>query len=147
MRQKICSKIGNCVLVIDTRDVIRFAAEDKYIVAHTATQSVCFEGTLKALEEEFAADFVRIHRSHLVRRSQLTGLRWDGYLASASLKGCEERVPVARSRCAHVRSLLEGSPVDVRHIRQVGSSLSERARLIEASNGAEPLVYFRGRER
>ncbi|CDF83781.1 hypothetical protein PKB_2434 [Pseudomonas knackmussii B13] len=146
MRQKICSKIGNCMLIVETRDVIRFAAEDKYIVAHTPTKSVCFEGTLKALEEEFAADFIRIHRSHLVRRTQLTGLRWDGYLASVSLKGCEERIPVARPRCAHVRSLLEGAPISPLHIRQVGSPISEQALPIEASNGDEPLLCFSGGE-
>ncbi|MFZ5959198.1 LytTR family DNA-binding domain-containing protein [Pseudomonas knackmussii] len=146
MRQKICSKIGNCVLVVETCEVIRFAAEDKYIVAHTPTKSVCFEGTLKALEEEFAADFVRIHRSHLVRRSQLTGLRWDGYLASVSLRGCAERIPVARPRCAHVRSLLEGSPIGPRQIQEVGSPISEQTLFIDASNGDEPLLCFSGGE-
>ncbi|WP_371367780.1 LytTR family DNA-binding domain-containing protein [Pseudomonas sp. QL9] len=146
MRQKICSKIGNCVLIVETQDVIRFAAEDKYIVAHTLTKSVCFEGTLKALEEEFAADFVRIHRSHLVRRSELLGLRWNGYLASVSLRGCEERIPVARPRCAYVRSLIEGPPVSTLRIRQVGSAIGEQAHLIEASNGYEPLLCFSGGE-
>lgn len=146
MRQKICSKIGNCVLVIETQDVIRFAAEDKYIVAHTATKSVCFEGTLKALEEEFAADFIRIHRSHLVRRNQVTGLRWDGYLASVSLDGCEERIPVARPRCAEVRSLLGTTPSTSLGIHSVGSPVSEQPHLKAASNTEDPPWLFSGAE-
>lgn len=107
MRQKICTRIGKCLQMVETRAILRFEADEKYIVAHTATLSVCFEGTLKELEREFAAAFIRIHRGHLVRRELITNIRWDGYLASVAIRGRSERLPVSRARFAQVRSEIE----------------------------------------
>lgn len=108
MREKICTRIGKNLLVIETRDILRFSAEEKYVIAHTATQSLCFEGTLKELEVEFAQGFLRIHRTHLVRRELIGDFRWNGYLASIALKDSGIRLPVGRSRCVQVRALIEG---------------------------------------
>lgn len=104
MRQRICTRIGKCLQTIDINDIIRFAAEEKYVVAHTLSKSLCFEGTLKALEKEFSTQFIRLHRSHLVRTELITDLRWCRYLASVGIKGSNIRVPVSRARVTQVQS-------------------------------------------
>lgn len=104
MRQRICTRIGKCLQAVEISEIIRFVAEEKYVVAHTVSKSLCFEGTLKALEKEFSTQFIRLHRSHLVRTELITDLRWHRYLASVAIKGANVRVPVSRSRVTHVQS-------------------------------------------
>lgn len=127
MREKICTRVGKSLVVIETREIVRFAAEEKYVIAHTPTKSLCFEGTLKELEQEFAAHFIRIHRTHLVRRDRIGDFRWHGYLASVALVGSELRLPVGRSHCAKVRALIAAGAASRSFVR-FGAALADERR-------------------
>jgi len=106
MRQRIATRVGRSLVVIETKDITHFSAEEKYVTAFTAKGRIHFDATLKALEIEFAEEFIRIHRSHLVRRSLVSNLRWDAYSASIGIDGTETRLPLSRQRVGVVRNLL-----------------------------------------
>lgn len=106
MRQRIATRVGRSLVVVETKDITHFSAEEKYVTAFTAKGQIHFEATLKDLEVEFADEFVRIHRSHLVRRSLITSLRWKAYAVSIGLAGTNIRLPLSRNRASFIRELL-----------------------------------------
>lgn len=57
---------------VQVADVLRFEATMKYVMAYTATGHYLLTDPLAVLESEFCAQFVRVHRGHLVRRSLIT---------------------------------------------------------------------------
>ena len=82
-------------------------AEDKYVVVHHAQGEVLVEESLKALEDEFGDDFVRIHRNCLVARSKLAGLvrSADGRVF-ASVEGASGTLEVSRRNLPALRKLV-----------------------------------------
>ena len=109
MRQRIATRVGRSLVVVETKDITHFSAEEKYVTAFTAKGQIHFEATLKELEVEFAEQFVRIHRSHLVRRSLITSLRWKAYAVSIGLVGTNIRLPLSRNRAGFIRELLNSA--------------------------------------
>jgi DNA-binding LytR/AlgR family response regulator len=60
-------------------DIDRIEAERDYMRLHTGGRSYLLHQTISTLEQRLnPAHFQRIHRSHIVRRSLLTGLRHEG---------------------------------------------------------------------
>ena len=60
-------------------DIDRIEAERDYMRLHLGARSYLLHQTIAALEERLdPARFIRIHRSHIVRRDYVTGLRHDG---------------------------------------------------------------------
>ena len=53
-------------------------AESDYVRVHAAGRSFLLRETLGAMEERLGRDFVRVHRSTLIRKSGITGLRHLG---------------------------------------------------------------------
>ncbi|MDO5505055.1 MAG: LytTR family DNA-binding domain-containing protein [Pseudoxanthomonas suwonensis] len=76
-RTRLSARLGGQLRLIpvDTVDCLR--AEEKYVVVHHAGGEDLLEESLKSLEDEFAALFVRIHRNCLVARKAITGLQRD----------------------------------------------------------------------
>lgn len=134
MRLTICARIGKCLRVVNTSDVIRFTAEEKYITAYTSSLSICFEGTLCELEDEFSAEFVRIHRSHLVRKSKIIDIKWSRYKASVALEGSSQRVAVSRQHVAQIRLLIASLLAEGTEVQKIGLLASYKIVLMEASN-------------
>ena len=124
MRQRIATRVGRSLVVVETKDITHFSAEEKYVTAFTSKGQIHFEATLKDLEVEFAEEFVRIHRSHLVRRSLITGLRWKAYAVSIGLAGTNIRLPLSRNRASFIRELLNAAPANAESIAMV-SHISE----------------------
>ena len=80
-----------------------FRAEQKYVRMEHEQGSDLIDGSLKTLEQEFAADFVRLHRQYLARADQIARLqRLDDGQYVAHLSGIAEPLPVSRR---HVRAL------------------------------------------
>lgn len=80
---------------IDAALIERIDAERDYMRLHLGERSYLLHETIKMLEERLdPAQFVRIHRSHIVRLDYITGLRHQGGgVWFARLKdGCELRV-------------------------------------------------------
>ena len=67
------------LLRIAARDVQRIDAERDYVRLHVGEVSYLLLETIGGLEERLApADFIRVHRSTILRRDFITGLRHEG---------------------------------------------------------------------
>jgi two-component system response regulator AlgR len=90
---------------VPVADVLYLRAELRYVTARTRAREYLLDESLVKLEEEFADEFLRIHRNCLVARRHLTGFvrqadEGEGHWL-AVLRDWPERLPVSR-RQAHV---------------------------------------------
>ena len=108
------SERGRLTLV-PVAEVVYLRAELKYITVRTEAREYLLEESLTRLEEEFAASFVRVHRSALVARDRIGGFEKapvehdvegeGGMQWQVVLRGVPERVPVSRRQWATVKEL------------------------------------------
>ncbi len=88
--------------LIPIEDVRYLRAELKYVTVRTAQGEYLIEESLTALEKEFAAYFVRIHRNCLVAKSAIDGFEKKTDNASGEahwmvkLKDLDEKLPISR---------------------------------------------------
>lgn len=73
-RQHVCARVHGELRLIPISDVSFFSADQKYVSVHHASGHDLIDDSLKALEDEFEDDFVRIHRSALVAVKQIDRL-------------------------------------------------------------------------
>jgi len=106
-RGHLCARVRGNLVLVAISDIHYLLAEDKYVVVHHAKGEVLIEEALKALEEEFADRFVRIHRNCLVARHRLTGLTRaaDGAIY-AQLEGSTATLEVSRRNLPGLRKLV-----------------------------------------
>lgn len=97
------------ILLIPIEQVLFLRAELKYITVRTAEREYLIEEPLSALEKEFAARFIRIHRNCLVSRNAIEGFErkaaeegGDGHWM-VRLKGLGESLPISRRQQALVK--------------------------------------------
>ncbi len=74
MREKICVKSRGSLELIPVDEIIYFKADQKYVTLRTTEQEYLIEESLKALEDEFEQQFMRIHRNALVSHNMINGL-------------------------------------------------------------------------
>ncbi|MCE7032081.1 LytTR family DNA-binding domain-containing protein [Lysobacter sp. GX 14042] len=99
-RRHLCSRVGGSMKLIPLEEVHYLQAEEKYVVVAHAGGEHLIEESLKSLEEEFGARFIRIHRSCLVARERITGLhRTPDGRHLVGLRGVEAPLEASR-RCA-----------------------------------------------
>ncbi len=98
-RTHLCARLRGSLRLIPIEDVHYLQAEEKYVVVHHVRGEDLIEESLKSLEDEFGARFVRIHRNCLVARHELMELRRssDGHV-QAVLRHAKEPLEVSR-RC------------------------------------------------
>ncbi len=107
-RQSICANVRGSLQLIPVERIRYFQADQKYVVIDTGEQEFLIEETLKSLEQEFAGDFVRIHRNALVARRYISGLGKDkGGRAQVMLAGIDQTLEVSRRHIAAVRKLVK----------------------------------------
>ena len=107
-RQRICASIRGSLQLIEVDDIRYFQADQKYVSVVTPGGEVLIEETLKALEEEFADRFVRIHRNALVARDYIAGLeRDDEGHGRLQLSGVANTLEVSRRHIAEIRRLVK----------------------------------------
>ena len=101
----------NRILLLPVRDIVFLRAEQKYVTVRTAAREHLIEEPLVALEREFAARLVRIHRNCLVARAAIRGFERNPGDEEAQwlvvLEGIAERLPVSRRQWPAVRELVE----------------------------------------
>ena len=107
-RQRICASVRGSLQLIEVDEIRYFQADQKYVSVVTAGGEVLIEETLKALEEEFADRFVRIHRNALVARDYIAGLERDeeGH-GRVRLSGIANNLEVSRRHIAGIRRLVK----------------------------------------
>lgn len=106
-RTHICARVRGSLVLVPIGDIHYLLAEDKYIVVHHAKGEVLIEESLKALEQEFADQFVRIHRNCLVALNRLAGLSRanDGRIL-VRLTGVDMPLEVSRRNLPSLRKLV-----------------------------------------
>ena len=87
--------------LVPIEQVLFLRAELKYVTVRTAEHEYLIEEPLTALEKEFAARFVRIHRNCLVAKEAIEGFEKGGEEGESSgwmvkLKGLGEPLPISR---------------------------------------------------
>lgn len=108
-RAHICVRKARGLQLIPVENILYFQADQKYVtVVHPGGEEISDE-TLKGLEAEFAADFIRIHRHTLVALRHLQRIETDEYGHSfAWLAQREQPLPVSRRLVGEVRRRLRG---------------------------------------
>jgi len=101
----------NRIALVPVREIVFLRAEQKYVTVRTRSREHLIEEALVALEREFAASFVRIHRNCLVARAAIRGFeraageeeepRW-----LVVLDGIDERLPVSRRQWPQLREIV-----------------------------------------
>ncbi len=98
-RRVLCARLRGSLRRIPLEDVFYLQAEEKYVVVHHVHGEDLIEESLRSLEEEFGARFVRIHRNCLVSRQRLQELRrTPAGQVQAVLRGVAQPLEVSR-RC------------------------------------------------
>jgi two-component system response regulator AlgR len=97
----------NRIVLVPVRDILFLRAEQKYVTVRTREREHLVEEPLIALEREFAASFVRIHRNCLVARAAIRGFERapgaDEAHWQVVIDGLVERLPVSRRQWPLVR--------------------------------------------
>lgn len=95
------------VLLIPIEQVLYLRAELKYVTVRTAEREYLIEESLTALEKEYAARFVRIHRNCLVAKNSIAGFEKGGEEGGSGwlmkLKGLDEKLPISRRQLSIVK--------------------------------------------
>lgn len=113
-RQHVCARIGDELRLIPIRDISYFNAEQKYVCVHHDSGEDLIDDSLKSLENEFAEDFVRIHRGALVAIGKVERLEKsaDGKTRVILRQGAQDdadELTISRRHLADVRRRLKGN--------------------------------------
>jgi len=98
---------------VPLHDVLYLRAELRYVTARTREREYLLDESLVKLEEEFAQEFLRIHRNCLVSRRHLSGFQrqaedGEGHWL-AMLRDWPERLPVSRRQTQAIKEFLRES--------------------------------------
>lgn len=108
-RNHICARVRDELRLIPIEDVLYFRADQKYVTVKHRSGEVLIDESLKSLAEEFALDFVRVHRNAVVSVKAIETVERDTdghYLVR--LKSCDESLAVSRRHAADLRRRIRG---------------------------------------
>ncbi|MFV9614539.1 MAG: LytR/AlgR family response regulator transcription factor [Gammaproteobacteria bacterium] len=109
-RKKICIKNRGSLELIPIDEIIYFKADQKYVTLRTADQEYLIEESLKALEEEFSNQFIRVHRNALVAQHMLHGLtKNNSSQVCISFSEIKDLLEVSRRHLPFIRKKLKTS--------------------------------------
>lgn len=95
------------VVLIPIDQVLYLRAELKYVTVRTAEREYLIEESLTALEKEYAARFVRIHRNCLVAKTAIAGFEKGGDEGGSGwllkVKEIAEKLPISRRQLSIVK--------------------------------------------
>lgn len=95
--------------LIPIEEVLFFLADQKYVTVRHLGGEELIEESLRALEEEFAPDFVRIHRNALVAARHIASIDRSGEGQYAvRLRGLGAELPVSRRLATDVLRRFRG---------------------------------------
>ena len=107
-RLHISARTHRGVELISVDDICYFQADQKYVTVRSIDAEVIVDETLRELEQEFEAQFVRVHRNALVAKKYIDGLvkDSDGRLR-IRIKHSDEEVEVSRRHLPSVRKVIK----------------------------------------
>ncbi|MEM7078566.1 MAG: LytTR family DNA-binding domain-containing protein, partial [Pseudomonadota bacterium] len=103
-RSHISARTHKGIELIPLEDVRFFQADQKYVTVRYGAGEIIVDETLRELEDEFAEEFIRVHRNALVAKRHIEGVHklGDGSVA-VKLRGLEEMVDISRRHLPSVR--------------------------------------------
>lgn len=106
-RKHISAKTRRGVELIPMDDVFFFLADQKYVTVYHRGGETLIDDTLKELEMEFEASFMRIHRNALVSRAYVEGMERaaEGHY-TMRLKDSDHKPIISRRHVSKIRNLL-----------------------------------------
>ncbi len=108
-RRHVSAVVGGALRLLPVAEVLYFQADHGYVSAVAADQRLLIEDPLRALEDEFADEFVRVHRNALVNLAAVQGLeRDDDGNSVIAFHGIAARLVVSRRLLGTVRRRLRG---------------------------------------
>jgi two-component system response regulator AlgR len=112
-RKHVCTRMQNQLTLIPVASIDFFRADQKYVVVHHSNGECLIDESLKALEEEFAETFVRIHRGALVAVDKIETLEKSADSTTRIvLRGGSQddgkQLIISRRHLAEVRRRLKG---------------------------------------
>jgi two-component system, LytTR family, response regulator AlgR len=110
-RQHICTRLGEQLKLIPVGDIYYFLADQKYVTVRHAGGEDLIDESLKTLHDEFAPDFLRIHRSALIAEKHIAAVERvaEGQYA-VRMRACPEPLQVSRRHAGELlRRLREGA--------------------------------------
>jgi two-component system response regulator AlgR len=116
-RNHVCARIHDQLRLIPIAEISYFNADQKYVCVHHSKGEDLIDDSLKSLEDEFAEQFVRIHRSALVAVDKIDKLEKsdDGKTRVVLRDGSQEddnspidELVISRRHLATVRRRLKG---------------------------------------
>lgn len=109
-RRHICARVRDTLKLVPVANIYYFRADQKYVVVRYDEGEVLIEDALKALEEEFSEEFIRVHRNALASRRYLDSLEKDreGHF-HLRLRECDETLEVSRRLVPEVRRLIRNT--------------------------------------
>ncbi|MGE0652593.1 MAG: LytR/AlgR family response regulator transcription factor [Alphaproteobacteria bacterium] len=110
-RQHVCARLGEQLRLIPVQDIYCFVADQKYVTVRHAGGEDLIDDSLKTLSDEFAPDFLRIHRNALVAERHVAAVERTGEgQYTVRLRGCPEPLQVSRRHAGELlRRLREGT--------------------------------------
>jgi len=108
-RRHVCARIHGELKLIPVADVMYFLADQKYVSVIHENGRDLIDDPLKALEDEFEKDFVRIHRGALVALRAVDALKKDEEgRTQVMLRNCnDDDLFVSRRHIANVKRRLK----------------------------------------
>jgi two-component system response regulator AlgR len=107
-RTRIAVRTRDELKLIPVEDIVCFVAEQKYTTLRHTGGEVLIEESLKSLEEEFGARFVRVHRNSLVAMAHIRGIERDSDGRQAVRLSGGAILPVSRRLASEVARRLRG---------------------------------------
>ena len=105
--ERIASRLGDRIQLIELDRITHFIAEDKLTYAVTAERSYVVDPTIAELEQRYArAGYFRIHRATLVRLSAIAELTSTTDGTRVRLGDGKTELPVARERARALKDRL-----------------------------------------
>jgi two-component system response regulator AlgR len=100
-RAQICARLGEQLRLVPVEDVLYFNAGQKYVTMRHRGGRELIDESLRALEQEFAPDFIRIHRNSLVARRYVQAVERspEGHLF-VRLTDTDETLQISRRHAA-----------------------------------------------
>lgn len=106
-REHLCAHSHLGLQVVNVTDVVCFIADNKYVSAVTATESILLDEPLKALEIEFQQHFFRVHRNALVNISLIKNISKNIQgQHQVHLNGLEQPISISRRHHPQLNKLL-----------------------------------------
>ncbi len=105
--ERIVVKAGSSILIIPTGTVLYLEAQDDYVMLHTKDGKFLKQQTMKFFEQHLdTREFVRIHRSYIVRVSMIKEIQPLSKDAHRVLLKNGQTLPVSRRGLTKLKQLL-----------------------------------------